>query len=583
MCVCKSGFEMLNFECIECTPGFVKPMAGDTQCTACADATYTMNSMACLPCPEHSDSKAGSAACTCSAPFMWNESSCEICPENHFWLDLSCHACPAKSLSVSSPSMLLGPAACSCARGYIAEPQDVSGVLQCVPCAAGQYEDDGACLACPICAWAPSASSAVLKSSWMPSVCVCNNSCQTQLVNGSCAGECATTPVACHKCNVGYNKLSFSTAGNEEKCSVCAEGTFQGATGALLCEQCPIFEWHELLGQTSIAACMCIEGFERSPNASCTACRPGYYKNWIGNDMCFPCAVGNYNPQAQATACFLCTDATHHHELFAQALALEMRWRHLTLANTVLTNNTLAALANSTLANTTLANNTLANNTLANNTIAARLFSLVFSSNTTVTQASESVLQCVCEVGQQPLNDGLRSRCELCEASSFKESANHEQCTYCGAVSTRHGHSLLHHYGASVRGATDSTHCVPCPAFSGQDEDLVGPYLLRMGSVRTACASAVMNIQQTVIATARNSRFSHYFPTACAAIAQQGTFLLPETCHVSCVTLLRTEEIGMSARCSTPVTPTCNGQTTRATVSVVLALSSRCTVFAQPM
>jgi hypothetical protein len=43
MCVCNSGFGMLNFECTECTPGFVKPTAGDTQCTACADATYDLN------------------------------------------------------------------------------------------------------------------------------------------------------------------------------------------------------------------------------------------------------------------------------------------------------------------------------------------------------------------------------------------------------------------------------------------------------------------------------------------------------------------------------------------------------------
>jgi hypothetical protein len=496
MCVCKAGFGLLNFECSQCAPGFVKPTAGDTQCSACADATYAVNSTSCLACPEHSDAKAGSASCTCAAPFVWNESACAICPENHFWLDLVCHACPAESLSVSSPSMLAGPAACSCARGYNAEPQNVSGILQCVPCAAGQYEDEGVCVACPSGAWTAAASSAVLKGSGMPSVCVCNNTCEAQLVDGSCAGECASTPAACEQCDVGYNKSSFSTAGNEERCSVCAEGTFQGATGALLCEECPMFEWHELLGQTSVASCLCIEGFERSANASCTACRPGYYKNWIGNDVCLPCAVGSYNPQAQATACFLCMDATLNDEQFAQALELELAY--LTWAGTVLANNTLAAfanytlanltlanytLANYTLANLTLANYTLANLTLANNIIASRWMSLVFSSNTTVTQASVSVLQCVCEVGQQPVNDGMRSRCESCEAGSFKESANHEQCTYCGAVSTRHGHSLLHHYGASVRGATDSTHCVPCPAFSGQDEDLVGPSLLRMGSV----------------------------------------------------------------------------------------------------
>jgi hypothetical protein len=251
MCVCKAGFEMLNFECIECTPGFVKPTAGDTQCNACADAKYAINSIACLPCPEYSDAKAGSATCTCAAPFVWNSSACEICPANHFWLNQACHACPAKSISVSSSSMLLGPAACLCARGYIAQPQNISGVLQCVPCADGQYEDDGVCVQCPSGAWAPSASIAVPKSSNMASVCVCNNTCQAQLVDGSCAGQCATTPVACRQCTPGFNKSSFSTAGNTEVCSMCAEGTFQGAFGALLCINCPTFEWHELHGVCS--------------------------------------------------------------------------------------------------------------------------------------------------------------------------------------------------------------------------------------------------------------------------------------------------------------------------------------------
>jgi hypothetical protein len=136
----------------------------------------------------------------------------------------------------------------------------------------------------------------------MASVCVCNNTCQAQLVDGSCAGQCATTPVACRQCTPGFNKSSFSTAGNTEVCSMCAEGTFQGAFGALLCINCPTFEWHELQAQTSVAACMCIPGFERRQNSSCFPCLPGHYKNWIGNELCLPCAIGSYNSQAQATA-----------------------------------------------------------------------------------------------------------------------------------------------------------------------------------------------------------------------------------------------------------------------------------------
>jgi hypothetical protein len=171
--------------------------------------------------------------------------------------------------------------------------------------------------------------------------------------------------------------------------------------------------------------------------------------------MCFPCPVASYNPHVQATACYLCATATQNDQLSALALAVEM-----------------------------LSNNASANDTAGNHT-ADKFYTvpIVLSRNTTATQASVSVLQCLCDVGQQPFEDASGTRCELCEPGSFKENRNHEKCAYCGAVSTTHGHSLLHHYGASWRGATDTSLCIACPAFSGQDEDLVGPSLLRMSNI----------------------------------------------------------------------------------------------------
>jgi hypothetical protein len=108
---------------------------------------------------------------------------------------------------------------------------------------------------------------------------------------------------------------------------------------------------------------------------------------------------------------------------------------------------------------------------------------MVLSSNTTLAQASMSVPQCLCDGGQQPFFHASGTRCQLCQSGSFKENPSHTQCTYCGSLSTIHGHSLLHHYGAAVLGATDSSHCIPCPAFSGQDEENVGPSQLHMNDV----------------------------------------------------------------------------------------------------
>jgi hypothetical protein len=108
---------------------------------------------------------------------------------------------------------------------------------------------------------------------------------------------------------------------------------------------------------------------------------------------------------------------------------------------------------------------------------------MVLESNTTVRAAAVSVLECVCEVGQEPRAVGDFSRCRQCMQGSFQEHKRHEHCTYCGGLSVDHGHSLLHHYGLSGTGVTDSTHCAACPAFSGQNETLVGPGKIRMNDV----------------------------------------------------------------------------------------------------
>jgi hypothetical protein len=467
-CVCKAGFGILNFECSECTAGFIKPTSGNFPCLPCADGSYSLNSTSCAVCPQHADARAGSSACICRAPFVWNQSVCQLCDANHYWHNFACHMCPAKSVSNVSAEMPIGSVACKCAHGHVAVPQNVSGALACVPCAAGEYEEDGICKLCPDGAWAEAGSSSVSKHSTMPSVCTCNtrnvsnySTCHMQLVDGSCAGVCPTTLTDCEKCNAGYNKSSFSTPGNTEKCTICSEGTFQDAEGAMFCNQCPDNEWHELLGQITVSSCMCIPGFERifdnfandanatnsanGASGSCLPCQAGHFKNWIGNELCAPCSTGSYNPHAQATSCYSCATVTQNWETLSAALTLE---------NIVFQNTT-----NST---------------------------FVLSSNTTVTLSSTSVLECVCDIGQQPLptietNEHLR--CQLCQPGSFKETKNHMLCTYCGAVSPWHGHSLLHHYGASTWGAADSSHCLPCPAFSGQDEDLIGPSSLRMAAV----------------------------------------------------------------------------------------------------
>jgi hypothetical protein len=137
--------------------------------------------------------------------------------------------------------------------------------------------------------------------------------------------------------------------------------------------------------------------------------------------------VGRYNPDTNATFCHFCSDAS------------------------------LATL------------------------LAANASRPVLDSRTTVFEASDSVLDCVCERGHEPrCAGGELLACHTCVPGSFKEHKDHELCSYCGAPSRDHGSKLLHHFGAPDAGAYNYSHCLACPVFSCQDSLAIGPGLLLM-------------------------------------------------------------------------------------------------------
>jgi hypothetical protein len=441
-CVCKEGFGFLDFLCQRCPAGFVKPVIGDTPCVACDIGEYAVNSTVCLPCAPHADARPGSAQCTCTPPYVLQQHACVLCAANHFWTGEvgaagACAACPANASSEPSAAMALGSAACRCAPGHHAAPWNVSGVLRCEACAAGTYERDGACAACPAGAWAPARSASVLACACnaLPDRHGANATCHAMRVDRTCAGICASTPPACAACEPGHYKPAASTPGNTERCQACAEGHYQPAAAALSCEACPLHEWHTALAATARSQCLCVGGWTRpgaaQPNASkapCAACSVGYYKDWLGDEVCAPCAVGRYNPHLNATFCPFCSDAS-----------LELL-------------------------------------------LAANASRPVLDSRTTVYEGSDSVLDCVCERGHEPREVGglAPAACRPCVPGSFKEHKDHELCSYCGAPSRDHGSKLLHHFGAPDGGADNYSHCLACPVFSGQDSLAVGPGLLVM-------------------------------------------------------------------------------------------------------
>jgi hypothetical protein len=134
-CVCREGFFMLNFECIECAPGFVKNSHGNFGCDACPAGTYSTNTTTCVTCAQRSTAPSRSSACTCEAPYIWQENNCQLCENNHFFLASACYLCPVLATSMSSTSMQIGLETCVCRVG--------EGGLQRDPLFFNCFQDNG--------------------------------------------------------------------------------------------------------------------------------------------------------------------------------------------------------------------------------------------------------------------------------------------------------------------------------------------------------------------------------------------------------------------------------------------------------
>lgn len=476
-CVCHVGFGLYNFQCQQCPPGSVKSVIGDQQCTYCGLDEFAVNVTTCLSCPAHASAAPGSSECVCTPPYIWDESSCVLCPGGHYFRPVSvenqhsspqCIPCPTNSTIVVSPSMPLDYSACACDDGFANVPQLITDTLQCVGCSAGFYEWEGVCVQCPQNASSLSEQSGVAS-------CSCHVDCHTQRLDYSCAGECAAAPPACEACVPGSFKPTFSSAGNTDECGICGVGEFQPAYAATECIDCPLHEFHYYVNVSLRGTCKCDPGYFR-PNTTgsllhglpaCEACARGAFKEHAGDGVCSPCAPATFNPYLNATYCFSCAAETASAVSYEHALARE----------------SLTASP-----------------------------ALVLESNGTVTQGQSSVLACVCALGNAPSllpvpeqgpAHSFTHHCSACEPGTYKEYKNLEPCSYCGTYVDGHGGTYLHTYGEDEYGAVSVHHCQTCPSNSGQNHNLIGPDGLRMYGVDT-CKCFMGHENRTLITGCRN-------------------------------------------------------------------------------
>jgi len=90
----------------------------------------------------------------------------------------------------------------------------------------------------------------------------------------------------CAACAAGTYKEAAGSGG----CSLCAAGTYseaRAATGEDTCESCATVKAHSssLEGGASPAACLCLAGFQGTPEGQCERCTVGHYKVGVPHDL----------------------------------------------------------------------------------------------------------------------------------------------------------------------------------------------------------------------------------------------------------------------------------------------------------
>ena len=127
------------------------------------------------------------------------------------------------------------------------------------------------------------------------------------------AGWTGANGGSCAACRAGYYKSERGDSG----CVACTGGTFSETTAAStvnMCQQCPKGKSSPPASNSS-RYCVCFAGYSRPEEAAnvsnasqgCIPCKPGLYKEKIGDFECTACARGKYSAVAGLTDSANCT------------------------------------------------------------------------------------------------------------------------------------------------------------------------------------------------------------------------------------------------------------------------------------
>lgn len=250
LCLCDPGYVGANPDsCTQCTAGSYKGGLGDGTCAACNPNTFSLaGASACTPCPAHSESGEGAAACVCSA--------------GYHRVDGTCQACPAGTFKAGAG--------------------DASAL--CLNCADGTYSDAGSneCTDCPAHSVTGTSTTGDISSCW-------------------CQHGYHYSSGVCIACLAGSFK---STISNTDGCQPCPFDTYEPDEAAAGCNGCPSSSsTYGGTGQTSVEACLCTAGYEPDGDG-CKQCSENFY--CAGNDQKIACPLHGLSPanSNEVTDCY---------------------------------------------------------------------------------------------------------------------------------------------------------------------------------------------------------------------------------------------------------------------------------------
>ena len=306
---CGLGYEADEFGFCQCAPGYGK--SADEACEPCPVDSFqpSRGLAACMACPAHSLSPAGSTRCHCTAGSVWtSDSECHMCEAGKFASYTGveeCRACRAGTFSLWNASQCLlcdagfyselSASSCQgCAAGFFSSSH---GSGNCAACAAGKFSRGNAsqCLLCDAGFFSElSASSCQGCAAGFFSSSEGSANCTACAAGKYSRGNASQ----CLLCDAGFfSELSASS------CQGCAAGFFSSSEGSGNCAACAPGKY----SQGNASQCLlCEAGFYSEATASsCQGCAAGFFSSSHGSGNCSACAAGKYS-EGNASLCLAC-------------------------------------------------------------------------------------------------------------------------------------------------------------------------------------------------------------------------------------------------------------------------------------